>query len=153
AVAILGDGTKVVSLLAAKPGEFDRLGGIDLVIAILSSIQPLEAPPGPPEPAAPPADAPAGQLVVPAPMRALTFPALAGEGGRGDSTAITNYVSRSPGQYAGFDAISIRETWTIDAKGKIRTHLFGVHTGGSLQSVAEKHGGTISLLPDGEILQ
>src|SRR5262249_4009553 len=54
AVAILGDGTKVVSLLAAKPGEFDRLGGIDLVIAILSSIQPLEAPPGPPQPAAPP---------------------------------------------------------------------------------------------------
>ncbi len=47
AIAVATAGASIVSLLVAKAGEFDRLGGMELVTTILTSIKP-HAPPAPP---------------------------------------------------------------------------------------------------------
>jgi hypothetical protein len=155
-VAVATGGASIVSLLVARADEFDRLGGVELVTAILVSIKPHAAPPpaAPPPTAPPPAAPQQGPLVIPPPARPLRVSDLAGEWKNGDPASIQSYYNSSTGSYAGYSSISIRETWNITAKGAISTTFVGVTTGMiGLRSVNEKGKGTVSINPEGTILE
>jgi hypothetical protein len=157
AVAVANSTTALFCVLVAKTGDFDGLGGLELVTSVLASIKP-DAPvapapaptpaPAPPQPA--PAAAPSnGRLEVPAPTRRLTVADFAGEWGNDDSV-VTTYVSTSTGAYAGYQSIATSEKWRIDAKGGMKTHFHGVTAGnGGAHATTEDADATLSVSADG----
>jgi hypothetical protein len=146
-IALTTGGASLVSLLLSKPGEFDGLGGIELVTNILTSLRARNAP-------APPASAPSvphsgpaagtnGKLDVPPLARTLTFADLAGEWDNDDSV-MSNYVN-SRGDYAGYQSISTRDKWIFDGRGGVSSAFTGTIAGrGSARQVNEKKAGTVS---------
>jgi hypothetical protein len=150
-IAVVAGGTSIVCLAVARPREFEALGGLGLVTAVLGSIRAHAAPAPAPGPSV---AAPPGKLEIPPPARPLRPADLAGDWKQGESTSITNYVSASTGAYAGYDSIATRESWAITARGAIKTEFFGVTSGRiGTRAVSEKHAGTISLSADGAVLQ
>jgi hypothetical protein len=143
AIAAVGPQTALFGLVVAKAGDFDGIGGIELLGNVITSISP-DAPvlaPSPPT-ATPPAT---GTNEIPALTQRLTPADLVGEWGHDDS-AFTNYVSSSTGAYAGYSAVSYTEKWLIDANGGVQV-IFHGYTGGHL--VDEKSKGTITISADG----
>ncbi len=139
-VGLAQGATSVVCLVVARPRQFDELGGIDLVVAVLSSIQ---------------SNAPAAQQApaASAPTRPLRVADLAGEWKLGDSTSITNYVNSSTGAYAGYTSISTRDHWIIAANGRLQGDFQGAHLGnGGTYAVSSKYSGTVTISPDGTVL-
>ncbi len=123
AVAVVANGQTIVSLLAAKPAEFDALGGLGLVVQVLGSLKP-DAPasaraPATPPPAPPPTTG--GQLVIAPPARALTLADLAGDWTQ-DDNVVTSYASSSSSS-GGYSAAATAAKWRIDPKGIIYTKL------------------------------
>ena len=160
AVAIVANGASLVCLLASRPDDFDRLGGIDLVTSIIASLKtaPAAQPPPPPAEQAPPAPAataaPAianGRLVVPPLDHKVALAELAGEW-RQDDSVTTRYVSASTGAYAGFDSIATTEHWTLDGKGGVFSSFLATVAGnGGARQIKEKKGGTVTLAPSNVI--
>lgn len=117
AIAIAAKGSAIVCLLAARPGEFDKLGGVELVAGMLASIKTT----------ATPAPAPDGKLIVPPLTHAITPAELAGEW-KHDDGITTTYVDRQTGSYAGYDALRYSDKWTFDGKGGVVSEFFGITT-------------------------
>jgi len=145
-VALDTGGASLVSLLVAKPGDFDALGGLELVTNILQS---LKAPNAVPPPAIPPSQTPgrpapnaSGRLDVPPLGRPLTFGDLAGEWSN-DNSVITNYVNYR-GDSAGYESVAIREKWVFDANGGVSDVFNGVVSGRSgTRQVNERKAGVV----------
>lgn len=144
-IALTTNGAAVVSLLISKPGDFENLGGIELVTGVLMSLKPKDA-------SAPPAASPqggagagqGGRLDVPPLARPLTVADLAGEWSNDDSV-VTNYVNYR-GDYAGFQSISTREKWVFDGRGGVSSAFTGTTAGrGGARQVNEKKSGTVSV--------
>ena len=136
-IGIVQGTTSIVCLAVARPRRFDELGGIDFVVAVLSSIQ-SKAPAAQP---APPSNDP---NYIPPPTRPLTVSDVAGDWKMGDSTSITNYVNSGTGAYAGFQAISIRDHWVIAPDGRFKGDFMGVRTGiGGPSAVSQHYVGAI----------
>lgn len=137
--------TSIVCLVVARPRAFDELGGIDFVVAVLSSVQ-TNAPAAQP---APPADDPNH---IPPPSRPLRAADVVGEWKKGDTASITNYVNSTNGAYAGYTSISTRDHWIIAANGRLQGDFQGAHLGnGGTYGVSSKYAGTVSFSPDGAI--
>jgi hypothetical protein len=143
-IALVTNGAALVSLLVSKPGEFELLGGIELVTGILSSLKSKDAP-------APPSSSPqgapvagrGGKLDVPPLARPLTMADLAGEWNNDDSV-LTNYVTYR-GDSAGFQSIATREKWIFDGRGGVSSAFNGVTAGnGGARQINEKKSGTIA---------
>ena len=148
AVAVVAGGSGVVCLLASKTGDFDKLGGIELVTTILGSMKaPAAASPPAQALQAPTVDS-YGKLLVPALTRKLELAELAGEW-RQDDKAISTYVNSTTGNYAGFSAIATTENWTLDAKGNVFSSFVGTTAGtGGAHQTSEKKRGTATLAPN-----
>jgi hypothetical protein len=141
-LAIAGGGSAIVCLLAAVPGEFDKLGGLDLVNSMMASIKIPQAA------ATPPATTPNGKLVVPPLTRALALFELAGEW-KHDDGITTTYVDRQTGSYAGFDAVRYTDKWTFDGKSGVTSEFFGITTAhGVSTKVVENKPGVATLGSD-----
>jgi hypothetical protein len=142
-IAIASGGSAIVCVLVAKPGEFDKLGGIELVSSILTSVTTSAT-------SAPAQTAPAqttvnGKLVVPPLTHKLSISELGGEW-RHDDGIIQNYVDRVTGSYAGFDALHYTDKWTFDGKGGMFSEFFGIVTsGGVSKKLVENKGADVSL--------
>ncbi len=143
-LALVTNGAAVVSLLVSKPGDFELLGGIELVAGILTSLKAKDAP-------APPASSPqggsvagqGGKLDVPPLARPLTAADLTGEWSNDDSV-MSNYVNYR-GDNAGFQSISTREKWVFDGKGGVSSAFTGTTAGrGGARQVNEKKSGTVA---------
>jgi hypothetical protein len=143
-MALIVNGAAVVSLLVSKPGDFELLGGIELVTGVFASLKAKSAP-------APPASSPpggsvagqGGKLDVPPPARPLTAADLAGEWTNDDSV-VTNYVNYR-GDNAGFESIATREKWVFDGKGGLSSAFTGTTAGrGGARQVNEKKSGTVA---------
>lgn len=148
-IAVAQNGGAVVCLVGAKPRQFVELGGIDLVVAVMASMQANGQPQAAP-PAANP-DPPADPNYVPPPARPLRVADVVGEWKHGDSSMMS-YVNRYSGDYAGFSSISIRESWTINAKGECKADFYGVTAGnGGPRQIKEKVNATVAFSPDGVI--
>jgi hypothetical protein len=150
-IAIASGGSAIVCVVVAKPGEFDKLGGIELVSGILTSIKTsATAQTSAPTQTAPAQTAPApatvnGKLVVPPLTHKLSISELGGEW-RHDDGIIQNYVDRVTGTYAGFDALHYTDKWTFDGKGGMFSEFFGIVTsGGVSKKLVENKGGDVSL--------
>ena len=128
AVAIVSDGAAVVCLLAAKEGEFDKLGGTDLVVSIIATMRaPDAAPPTPPStlpstptpaPTPPPPSA-RGTAVV---LASVGLQDLVGEWGDTGGSTI-DWVDSSSGEYRGTTASFFGASHTIAANGTFK-YLF-----------------------------
>jgi hypothetical protein len=146
-IALDTGGASLVSLLVSKPGDFDALGGIELVTKILTSLKAHNAP-------APPASSPSltqgepvkgtrEKLEVPPPARPLTFADLAGEWSNDDSV-ITHYATYR-GDYAGYQSIATREKWVFDGKGGVFSAFNGITSGREgTRQINEKKAGTVT---------
>jgi hypothetical protein len=146
-IAIAAGGSAIVCVVVAKPGEFDKLGGIELVSSILMSVKTSTAsPPAQTAPAQTPAPATInGKLIVPPLTHKLSLSELGGEW-RHDDGIIQNYVDRVTGSYAGFDALHYTDKWTFDGKGGMVSEFFGIVTsGGTSKKLVENKGGDVSL--------
>ncbi|HUJ60882.1 MAG TPA: hypothetical protein VLX92_20405 [Kofleriaceae bacterium] len=151
AVAIVGGSGVIVAILVAKRGEFDTLGGIDTVLAILTSIKvQTAAPRDAPVTDAPTKDAPMtphfdsyGYLIVPPPQRAIVLADLVGEWSNDGGSVKGMYTSS--GQYAGYRSVAIADRWRVDGTGKIADTFNGVRSGGGAQQVSERKTGTVSI--------
>jgi hypothetical protein len=142
-IAIASGGSALVCVLAAKPGEFDNLGGIALVTSILTSVKTASSPP-PSQPPAP-ATTPNGKLIVPALDHKLALSELDGEW-RHDDGVLQDYVDRVTGRPAGFDALRYNDKWTFDGKGGVRSEFFGIATsGGTSKKIVDNKAGAASL--------
>ena len=147
-IALVIKGTSVVSLLSAKPADFDVLGGMELVTGMLASLKVREASAAPaPSPSAQPAPsagAAGGKLDVPPPARPLTVADLAGEWSNDDGV-ITNYVNYR-GDYAGYQSITIRDKWVFDGRGGVSSAFAATTAGqGGVRQVNEKRTGAVTL--------
>jgi len=154
-IAVAAGGAAIVAMLASKPDEFDKLGGIDLVALMLKSIA-LPQPAQPAQPAAPPPPAPAaasgGAPSVPALGRALSIKDLAGEWSD-VGTSIQGYVNTQTGNYAGYSAVSVNTTYTIAADGALSIKFLGVTTGNvSARAITEQTKGTVTVTPKGMVM-
>jgi hypothetical protein len=168
AIAI-GNGSGIVlGLVISKVGEFDSLGGLDLVTAMLGSIKANGAAAPAPAPTAP-ADAPAAgpasgdgpemtpafddykSLIIPPPYRAIGAADLAGVW-KNDDRAISSYASATTGAYAGFDAVVGNETWAVSPKGNFSSTYHGAMVGtGYVHAVDGASEGTMTIARDGTI--
>ena len=140
ATAVAGGGGAMVALLVSRPEEFEPLGGIRLVNAMLGS---LAAAPGP--------LAPAASAVPPARtgLPRLTIRDLAGTWSTG-GTSISTYVHRSTGAYAGYSSYSSDLRYVISADGKLRVEGSSTSSGmAGLRAVDAAASGTVSLSPEG----
>ena len=140
-------GASLLSLLVSKPGDFDALGGIDLVTRILTSLKIRNAPAPPASPPSMTQGGPAagtnGKLDVPPLARSLTFADLAGEWSNDDSV-ITHYATYR-GDYAGYQSIAIREKWVFDGKGGVSSAFNGITSGREgTRQINEKKAGTVT---------
>lgn len=162
AIAIVANGGAVVGLLIAKVGEFDGLGGTDLVVSVMASLKASASAP-PAEPAAP---APAavsdrvmqpqydhyGTLIVPPPTRAIGVADLAGAWQRNDGVT-QSYYSTSTGNYAGYSAVAIDEGWIIDGKGGFQEKFKGaVVSSSGARSINANNTGNVSIDRDGTLI-
>lgn len=110
AIAVNENGGAVISLLVSQPGEFDALGGIGLVTAVLGSIRvsgqssvSQSTPSNRIEPLSnQTVDLAKGRL--PQLTRAIAVSDLVGEW-KDAGSSITNWYSSQTGRYVGFDAI------------------------------------------------
>lgn len=121
AIAIVSGASAVIGVLAAKPADFDALGGTALIVSVLGSISanaPAQA-----QPAQPVADAPA----APSNGR-ITIADLAGTWDN-DSGSVKQYATSS-GQYAGAEVVSMHKIYTIAANGDY-TEKFSGYMGGT----------------------
>ena len=161
AVAIAGTSGAVVGILIAKVGEFDGLGGTDLVISVMASLKASASPP-PAETPAPRSAGDAvmqpqydhyGSLIVPPPGRAIGIADLAGAWQRHDGVT-QSYYSASTGDYAGSTAVAIDEGWIIDGKGGFQEKFKGavVSRGGGVRSIDAKNTGTVTIDRDGTMI-
>ena len=144
-VAVVTNGVSVVSLLVARTGAFDALGGMELVTNIMASfrVRNAAAPASPPSALAPPGS---GRLDVPPLARPPTFADLAGGWGNDDSV-VTNYVSYR-GDYAGYQSIATKEKWVFDGKGNVSSAFTANVAGqGTARQVNERKKGTVVLSP------
>ncbi len=148
-IAIASGGSALVCVLVAKPGEFDKLGGIGLVTGILTSVKTKGAaasspPPSQPPVQAAPATTPNGKLIVPPLDHKLAVSELDGEW-RHDDGVLQDYVDRVTGRPAGFDALRYNDKWTFDGKGGVYSEFFGIATsGGTSKKIVENKGGAVS---------
>lgn len=153
-IAVAQNGTAVVCLVGAKPRQFVDLGGIDLVVAVMASMQ-ANAQPQAPAPAPAPGANPAPSddpNYIPPPARPLRVADVVGEWKKGESSSITTYVNSYTGNYAGFNSISTTESWSINAKGQCKGDFYGITAGnGGPHAVKEKYNATIAFSPDGVI--
>ena len=152
AIAVVANGSSVITLLASRTTEFDKLGGIELVTTVLTSMKataaPPSAPPAPPQGIQAPAVDANGRLVVPPLGRKVALAELAGEW-RQDDSSIASYVTSSTGAYGGFDSIAITANWTLDAKGNAFSSSVATTAGrGGAHQVVEKKYGTATLAPN-----
>ena len=144
-IALVVKGTAVVSLLTARPAEFDALGGMEVVNSVLASLK-VRGAPASPAPTAPlqPAPGASGKLDVPPPARPLTIADLAGEWSNDDSV-VTNYVSYR-GDYAGYQSIAIRDKWVFDGRGGVTSDFSATTAGqGGVRQVNENKTGVVTL--------
>lgn len=146
-IALVINGTSVVSLLTAKPADFEGLGGMELVTSMLASLKVRGASAAPaPSPSAQPAPATgaSGKLDVPPPARPLTVADLAGEWSNDDGV-ITNYVNYR-GDYSGYQSIAIRDKWVFDGRGGVSSAFTATTAGqGGVRQVNEKKTGAVTL--------
>jgi hypothetical protein len=139
--AIAGGGSALVCLLAAKPDEFDKLGGLELVTTMMGSIVTAKV-------EAAPATTPNGKLIVPPLTHAMPLSDLAGEW-KHDDGITTTYVDRQTGSYAGFDAVRYTDKWTFDGKTGVTSEFFGITTAhGVSTKVVENKPGVATLGSD-----
>jgi hypothetical protein len=160
AIAVGTNGALMLGLLVATPGDFDALGGLELVSATMATVKASgsapPAAPADPGPAAPTGGTSApvydhGQLVVPPPTRPIMRADLVGEW-KHDDSSITNYVSASTGQYAGFSSIQYAESWSISPGGEVKWKFHGATASSSgAHLVDEDVVGTIAIAVDGTI--
>jgi hypothetical protein len=143
-IALVTNGAALVTLLISKPGDFEPLGGIELVTGILTSLKAKDAPaPPPPSSQVAPAPGPGGKLDVPPLARPLTAADLVGEWNNDDSV-LTNYVNYR-GDSAGFESIAIREKWIFDGTGGVSSAFSGVTAGRrGARQINEKKSGTVA---------
>jgi hypothetical protein len=149
-MAFAANGASLVCLLVSKPSEFDRLGGLELVTSIITSIKtPATAAAAPPATPYPPADSQPttvnGKLVIPPLTHRIALTDLAGEW-KHDDGIINNYVNIYTGASAGFDAIRYTDKWTFDGKGGVFSEFFGISTANGVSSkIVENKPGAVSL--------
>jgi len=144
AVAVVAGGTAITCLLVASSGDFDNLGGVQLVSTILGSIK-LPAAAAAPAPAPAPATTPNGKLVIPPLTRRLAVSELAGVW-KHDDGITQHYFDTSTGHYAGFDTVRFTDKWTFDAKGNMFSEFFGINTNNRVSTkVVDNKPGAASL--------
>ncbi|HTR51862.1 MAG TPA: hypothetical protein VMJ10_14200 [Kofleriaceae bacterium] len=134
AIAVVSGGAAVVVVLVAKTHEFDALGGTNTLVAVLSSLKATKAA-TPPTPAAPstgtsevmqPQYDSYKSLIVPFPRRPLTAADMAGEW-KVDAHATRTYASASTGNYAGYSATLVSETYVVDGGGNMTFKASSTH--------------------------
>jgi hypothetical protein len=145
AIAVGNGQSVVLVMLISKVGEFDALGGVELVTATLASLKPAKTT----EVMEPTYDS-YKNLIVPAPRRAITQADLTGEW-KNSGKSLKGYVNTSTGGYAGYSAVVADQEWIVDAKGGLVSKYNGVHasnTGGGTFQVNGDTTGTLSLAND-----
>ena len=154
-IALVANGGAVVGVLAARPADFEALGGVPFVTTIVGTMRAADSAPPPavePPPttgAARPITKPArdryGSLIVPPVGRKVEIAELAGEWSS-DGAGVMAYVNSGTGTYAGFSSAQTSETWTIDAKGNVASDAsYAVADEHSARGGREKKVGTASI--------
>jgi hypothetical protein len=151
AIAIGTDKGIVLAMLISKVGDFEALGGLDLVTATLASLKPATS-------AARPQSSPAKSteimeptydgyqnLIVPTPRRAITQADLSGEW-KNSGRSLKGYVNTATGGYAGYSATVAEQQWTVDAKGGLVSKYNGVHASNTGGGTFQVNGDTTGML-------
>jgi hypothetical protein len=151
AIAVGTDQGVVLVMLISKVGDFDALGGLEVVTTALVSIKPTTSPaPAKSNEIMQPTYDAYNNLIVPPPQRAITQADLAGEW-KATGKSLKGYVNTSTGGYAGYSAVVADQQWIVDAKGGLVSKYNGVHAsnaGGGTFQVNNDTTGTLLIAND-----
>ena len=157
AVAVAAGGGMVLGVLISKPGDFDGLGGIELVTSMMGTIKPKGAPTAAASstsgdgPEMTPVFDSYHTLRIQPQKRNPTMTDLAGEWVEGGNS-VKDYYSTTTGNYAGYSVVQFTTKRTITAKGTYSesTHGARVSSASGAHVVDEQLGGSFKI--DGDTI-